>query len=125
MFTIDVFRTKTAVRFHSPEIMRMLKEKEQHRETLAAAAKSAFIHFQSEIAQHPELLAVTKQLAVVDCLLSFAQVACLPGYTKPVFVSDNCLIIKGGRHPMVSSLESTRLTSGRSAARGSLCSFRH
>lgn len=87
----------------------MLKEKEQHRETLAAAAKAAFLHFQSEIAQHPELLAVTKQLAVVDCLLSFAQVACLPGYTKPVFVSDNRLTIKGGRHPMVSQVQ-TRLT---------------
>jgi DNA mismatch repair protein MSH3 len=89
------------LRSHQKLMNFRLKEKEQHRETLAAAARAAFIHFQSEIAQHHEFLVVTKQLAIVDCLFSFAQVACLPGYSKPIFVADNRLTIKGGRHPMV------------------------
>jgi len=37
----------------------------------------------------------------LDCLISLAQVACLPGYVKPTFTDDGSLRITKGRHPMV------------------------
>ena len=78
------------------------KEREQHKETLAAAAKKALLSFQNEISERHELVVVARQIAVIDCLMSLAQVAAASGYAKPTFVSEPCLHIKDGRHPMVS-----------------------
>ena len=112
-------RTKSVVRFHTPEVLRMsvfsntcwppakscrTQEREQHKETLAGASRQAFQSFQSDISEHPEFLLVSKQLAVVDCLMSLAQVAAASGYCKPTFVAEPELHIRQGRHPMVSLL---------------------
>jgi DNA mismatch repair protein MSH3 len=101
---VKISATKSVVRFHTPEIMRLLKDREQQKELLANAAKRAFQAFQSEIAERHELLVIARQVAVVDCLLSLADVALAGGYTKPEFVAEPRLDIEGGRHPMVEAL---------------------
>jgi len=40
-------------------------------------------------------------LATLDCLLSLAAVAVLPGYTKPEFVDSGGIEVVAARHPMV------------------------
>ena len=77
------------------------KEREQHKETLAAASKRAFQSFQADISEYHSLLVVARQIAVIDCLMSLAQVAAASGYSKPKFVAQACLHVKDGRHPMV------------------------
>lgn len=78
------------------------KEREQHKESLAAVSRKAFLDFQSDISECHELVVVSKQIAVIDCLMSLAQVAAAAGYTKPTFVAAPQLSIREGRHPMVS-----------------------
>ena len=78
-----------------------MKEREQHKETLSAAARRALLAFQGEISECHTLVVVARQIAVIDCLMSLAQVAAASGYCKPTFVAEPCLHIKDGRHPMV------------------------
>lgn len=48
-----------------------------------------------------DLLALGEFFATVDCLQSFAQVAHLEQYCKPLVVSADVLVITDGRHPVV------------------------
>ncbi|WWC87833.1 uncharacterized protein L201_002726 [Kwoniella dendrophila CBS 6074] len=101
---IKISATKSVNRYHTPEVLRINKEREQHKETLNAVSREAFKSFQSDISDHHELVVVSKQIAVIDCLMSLAQVAAASGYCKPKFVKEPELRIKAGRHPMVEML---------------------
>ena len=97
--------TKKLSRFHTPEVIRMLRERDQHKESLSAACDVAFKAFLSEISQHYALLRDTiSHLSTLDCLLSLATVALLPGYTKPTFSDSTIIQITDGRHPMIEQL---------------------
>jgi DNA mismatch repair protein MutS len=50
------------------------------------------------------LQAIARALAQLDVLCSFAGTASRKGYCRPVFSSDICVEIAGGRHPVVESL---------------------
>ncbi|WVQ79017.1 hypothetical protein IAT38_001109 [Cryptococcus sp. DSM 104549] len=102
---VKISATKTVNRYHTPDILQMTKEREQHKEKLARAADQAFLDFQSDISECHELLVVSKQIAVIDCLISLAQVAGASGYCKPQFVVEPVLAIREGRHPMVEMLK--------------------
>lgn len=82
-----------------------MKEREQHKETLASVAKIAFASFQADIAECHSLIVISRQLAVIDCLMSLAQVAAGSGYCKPNFTANPELHIQEGRHPMVEMLK--------------------
>ena len=47
---------------------------------------------------------MVQNLGVLDCLLSLAAVASLPGYTKPVFVDNGGIEVVAARHPMVEQI---------------------
>ena len=47
---------------------------------------------------------MVQNLAVLDCLLSLAAVASLPGYTKPEFVETGGIEVVAARHPMVEQI---------------------
>ncbi|KAI9053342.1 hypothetical protein LZ554_002302 [Drepanopeziza brunnea f. sp. 'monogermtubi'] len=99
--------TKKASRFHTPDVIRMLRERDQHKESLSAACETAFHTLLSSISAHyGPLRDAISGLSTLDCLLSLATVAAFPGYTKPTFVSspDTQISIQGGRHPMVEQL---------------------
>uniref|UniRef100_A0A336MLD2 CSON003427 protein n=1 Tax=Culicoides sonorensis TaxID=179676 RepID=A0A336MLD2_CULSO len=49
----------------------------------------------------PELIAVNKMCAKLDCLIGFASVAIQRQYVKPVMVNHKCLFIEQGRHPLI------------------------
>ncbi|CCU74885.1 DNA mismatch repair protein Msh3/DNA mismatch repair protein msh3 [Blumeria hordei DH14] len=100
--------TKKVSRFHTPEVIQMLQERGQHKESLAAACDSAFARLLSDIAQHYVALRETiHALATLDCLGSLARVAQQPGYNRPHLTATTCIEIYQGRHPMVEQLLTT------------------
>jgi DNA mismatch repair protein MSH3 len=101
----QISATKAILRFHTPEVKRMLQERDQHKESLAAACDAAFMRLLSDIsAQYQALRDSVHALAVLDTLLSLATLASTPGYVKPTFTDTVELDIVGGRHPMVEQL---------------------
>ncbi|KAL2200056.1 muts domain V-domain-containing protein [Corynascus similis CBS 632.67] len=96
--------TKKLSRFHTPEVIRLTNERDQHREALAAACDAAFADLLKSIAaEYQPLRDAVASLATLDCLLSLADVASLPGYTKPTFLPTTTpptISITSGRHPI-------------------------
>jgi DNA mismatch repair protein MSH3 len=97
--------TKKVSRFHTPEAVRLLAERDQHREALAAACDAAFAGLLRSIAEeaYQPLRDAVASLASLDCLLSLSKVAALPGYTKPNFLPSThapSISITAGRHPI-------------------------
>ena len=59
----------------------------------------------SEISEKYEFFRdVVQNLGVLDCLLSLAAVASLPGYSRPEFVDDGGIEVVAARHPMVEQI---------------------
>lgn len=102
---IVISKTKKASRFHTPEVVKMLRERDQHKEALAAACDKTFTSLLREISGlHQPLRDCIQAIALLDCVLSLAEVASQPGYCKPIFASSTQIHVTGGRHPMVEQL---------------------
>lgn len=85
--------------------MQKLRERDQHKESLAAECDIAFKKFLAEIStKYQELRDCVQSLATLDCLFSLATVASQPNYCKPQFTSETCIEVVEGRHPMVEQL---------------------
>ena len=54
--------------------------------------------------QLPEIQATARHLAVLDCLLSFAEAAANHRYVRPEMTEDQRIVIRDGRHPVVERL---------------------
>jgi DNA mismatch repair protein MSH3 len=101
----QISATKTTLRFHTPEVKRMLQERDQYKESLAAACEKAYISLLEEISsKYQQLRDCVASLATLDALLSLATLANQPGYVKPTFTDAIELNITGGRHPMVEQM---------------------
>ncbi|KAI9782459.1 MAG: Mismatch repair protein msh3 [Geoglossum umbratile] len=97
--------TKRLSRFHTPEVLKMVRERDQHKEALAAECDRAFLQLQADIASKYQTLRDTiASLGLLDCLLSLAEVANQPGYVKPEYTDETCICVQQGRHPMVEQL---------------------
>jgi len=104
---IKISGTKKLSRFHTPEVIKMLRERDQHKESLSSACDIAFKSLLTHISTHYALFRdCISNLATLDCLLSLATVASFPGYCKPTFVSSSSTTIEveEARHPMVEQL---------------------
>ena len=107
---VRVSATKQVVRFHTPTIVRLSRQREQHRELLADAACDAFRSFVKDVAGAYELLRrVVQALALLDALLSLAELAARPGYVRPVVhapgnAPSDALALRGFRHPVTEAL---------------------
>jgi DNA mismatch repair protein MSH3 len=102
--------TKKLSRFHTPDVIRLLRERDQHKESLSSACDVAFSALLAEISTHYALLRDSiSSLSTLDALLSLATVASFPGYVKPTFISSPSahIQIEDGRHPMVEQLLSS------------------
>ncbi|KAK1600751.1 muts domain V [Colletotrichum navitas] len=101
---IKISGTKKLSRFHTPAVVRLIAERDQHREALAAACDAAFTSLLHTIADaYQPLRDAVSSLATLDCLLSLSRVAALPGYTKPTFLpapTQPTISITQGRHPI-------------------------
>ena len=97
--------TKYVSRFHTPDVVKMVRERDQHKEALAAGCDKAFAALLTDIsAKYQALRDSVSALATLDALLSLAALAEQNGYVKPTFTADMDLSITGGRHPMVEQL---------------------
>ncbi|KAI1335613.1 muts domain V-domain-containing protein [Xylariaceae sp. FL0016] len=96
--------TKKLSRFHTPEVVRLISERDQHKEALSAACDTAFTSLLASISSdYQPLRDAVSNLATLDCLLSLSKVAALPGYTKPTFLPSSTpptISITQGRHPI-------------------------
>jgi DNA mismatch repair protein MSH3 len=102
---IKVSGTKANSRFHPPEVVKFVRERDQHKEALAAACDDAFKDLLTDIStKYQQFRDCIQNLATLDCLLSLATTAQLPGYVKPTFVDENIIHVEGARHPMVEQL---------------------
>ncbi|KAL8828796.1 MAG: hypothetical protein Q9191_002383 [Dirinaria sp. TL-2023a] len=97
--------TKKLSRYHTPEVVRLIRERDQHREALAAACDVAFSELLSEIStNYQSFRDCIQALATLDCLLSLSAVASQPGYVKPEYSEETRIWVEQGRHPMVEQL---------------------
>lgn len=97
--------TKKVSRFHTPEVIKLIRQRDQHKEALAAACDKAFMNLLAEIStKYQAFRDCIQSLAVLDCLLSLAAIASQPGYVKPQYTDDTRIVVKQGRHPMVEQL---------------------
>lgn len=97
--------TKAAVRFHTPTVVRLSKLREQHREQLAEAGRVAWRDYVQCVAKdYAPMHRVVHAIAELDALTSLADVASLPGYTRPDIAEDDGVVLRGFRHPVVEAL---------------------
>ena len=97
--------TKKVSRFHTPEVVGLIRERDQHKEALAAACDVAFAKLLADISsKYQSFRDCVQALATLDCLLSLAAIASQPGYVKPEYTDETCIYIEQGRHPMVEQL---------------------
>ena len=102
---VKISGTKKMSRFHTPDVQKLVRERDQQKEALALACDNAYNALLREISTYYQEFRDTIQaLALVDCLLSLADVAALPDYVKPTFCDEYRVNITQGRHPMVEQL---------------------
>lgn len=76
-------------------------------EKLNCLEADIFIEIRDFIASQLEIVSITaSNVAVVDVLCSFANVAVKNSYSKPEISIDGVIDIKGGRHPVVEVMQS-------------------
>ena len=76
-----------------------MRERDQHKEALANECDSAFTNLLAEIGgKYQAFRDCIQSLALLDCLLSLADVAAQPGYCKPEFTDTAGIDIVGGRY---------------------------
>ncbi|KAF3481816.1 DNA mismatch repair protein Msh3 [Arthroderma uncinatum] len=93
--------TKKVSRFHTPEVVKMMRERDQQKESLAAACDTAFSCLLKGISTKYQLFRDCIQaLATIDALYSLSVIAAQPGYVKPKYTDDTTISISQGRHPM-------------------------
>lgn len=104
---VRISATQRVVRFHTPTIVQLLKQRERHRESLAAVAFAAFRDFQTRVAkEYVPLRRVAQALGVLDAIFSLARVASRPGYVRPTVHATSTeagaqqLRLTQFRHPM-------------------------
>lgn len=103
---IRVSSTKAVVRFHTPTLVQLTKQRDRHREELSATAKTAFRHFCAQVASNFEAMKnVVDALATIDAIASLGAVAKQPGYSRPTVDAASARIaLRGFRHPMSEAL---------------------
>lgn len=97
--------TKKLSRFHTPDVIQLIRQRDQHKEALAAACDKAYMGLLSEIStRYQTFRDCIQSLALLDCLCSLAAIATQPGYTKPQYTDETRIVVEQGRHPMVEQL---------------------
>ncbi|KAH8432636.1 mismatch repair protein MSH3 [Aspergillus melleus] len=102
---VKISGTKKVSRFHTPEVIQLLRLRDQHKEALAAACDQAYMALLSDIsANYQSFRDCVQSLAILDCLISLSIIANQPGYVKPEYTDHTCIHVEQGRHPMVEQL---------------------
>ncbi|MDF2839498.1 MAG: mutS [Clostridia bacterium] len=89
-------------RYITPELKELEEMVLGAEEKLIELEYQLFIEIRSQIAQHINRIQKTaSQLSILDCICSFAETAQKNGYCRPTVNSENMVVIKDGRHPVV------------------------
>jgi len=97
--------TKKVSRFHTPDVVKYLCERDQHKESLAAACDTAFLALLADIStKYQSFRDCIQAVATLDCLLSLSAIASQPDYIKPTYTDDTRISVQQGRHPMIEQL---------------------
>lgn len=112
---LQVSTTKEFVRFHTPQVVELIKKLQLHREEVMLAAQDAWVAWLGEVgaACAGPLRRAVGVLAQIDCLASLAVVAKMPGYCRPTIVEPSegdggpVIRLEAGRHPMAELAGST------------------
>ena len=106
-----VNKTKAMSRFRPPRVAQLLQVLNEARERLDAAAHAAWREFVASMLAEGDAVwrKLVTGLSTLDCLLALAQIAKLPGYSRPKILPDEegkggALMAVGARHPMVEAL---------------------
>jgi DNA mismatch repair protein MutS len=93
---------KNAERYITPELKAFEDKALSARDRALALEKSLYEELLSDLAEFlKELQTISRALAQVDVLSSFALTSAKRNYVRPQFVDDIRLEIDGGRHPVV------------------------
>ncbi|EED18672.1 DNA mismatch repair protein Msh3 [Talaromyces stipitatus ATCC 10500] len=102
---VKISGTKKLSRFHTPDVVQLMRQRDQHKEALAAACDKEYMRLLAEIStRYQSFRDCIQSLALLDCLLSLAAIATQPGYTKPQYTDETRIVVEQGRHPMVEQL---------------------
>ncbi|XP_033121789.1 DNA mismatch repair protein Msh3-like [Anneissia japonica] len=98
--------TKSVSRFRTPFVVEQHKLLCQLRETLEAECSEAWLEFLEEFGENYfSYQKAVQHLATLDCLLSLANISRNDDYCRPEIIDDEAYLeIKGGCHPVVSTL---------------------
>ncbi|KDN53311.1 hypothetical protein K437DRAFT_231006 [Tilletiaria anomala UBC 951] len=103
---IRINSTTKMVRFHSPRIVALIKQRDQLKETLQLEADNAYKTFVQEFMNtYIPLRNVVASLATLDALNCLARLASLPNFCRPEMVeshaeSTGLIELEDFRHPM-------------------------
>lgn len=93
-------------RFVTPELKQLEEKILSADEKLKNLEYELFLQLREEVSTYKDLLKKSAQsLAVLDVLISLAEVALENDYTCPEIVEDEILIIEDGRHPVVEKIQ--------------------
>ncbi len=71
-------------------------------ERLSSLEYELFVSLRASVAaESGRILAAAEAVALIDVLVSFAQVAAENNYCRPVLIEESDLVIRDGRHPVV------------------------
>jgi len=94
-----------AERYITPELKEYEEQVLQAEEKMVALEYELFDRLRQKVAGHATALQENARLlAVLDCLLAFAELASEQHYCRPVLNDDLKIEIKDGRHPVVEKL---------------------
>ncbi|MGE5196474.1 MAG: DNA mismatch repair protein MutS [Anaerolineae bacterium] len=94
-----------AERFTTTELKEFEYKVLNAEERIRFIEKELFDILRKSVAQHaPKIRKIATAIAQIDCLLALAKTAHDYHYTKPLVDTDDRLIIKGGRHPIIERL---------------------
>lgn len=92
-------------RYISPELKELETKILSAEDKISELEERIFRQFVQDIVPHSNKIQQdAKNIAVVDCLLSFAQLSLQWNYCKPEFSDEKEILIENGRHPVIEQI---------------------
>nr|KAJ3420690.1 Mismatch repair protein msh3 [Polyrhizophydium stewartii] len=102
---IKISTTKAVSRFHTPQVVKLIQERNCAVEELNAACERAFKSFMAEVSSHFQVFRqAIRSIAVLDCLFCLSRIADNPQYTRPTFAEQPMIAAKNSLNPILHRL---------------------
>ncbi|AOT72924.1 DNA mismatch repair protein MutS [Geosporobacter ferrireducens] len=96
-----------AERYITPELKEIESKILGAEERITELEYQIFTEVREKVSAHTEMIQKTaKAIAILDVLISFADISDRQNYTKPVINEDHLIHIQNGRHPVVEKMMS-------------------